>query len=120
NIQKLSQQLIYHHSRTAFKPLYLGVSAKIRQKPEQYRMLNVFGQPVRETVFTSAVKRTVSGVRNAFRQDICLYFSIRDSLFGNSKCSLEDFTVNSMHKYRPGSLSEKVNNGYIIHNALLV
>jgi len=48
------------------------------------------------------------------------FLQIRDSLFGNSKCSLEDFTVHSMHKYRPGSLSERVNNGYMIHNALLV
>jgi hypothetical protein len=39
-------------------------------------MLNVFGQPARETVFTSAVKRTVSGVRNGFRQDVSLSLAV--------------------------------------------
>jgi len=37
-------------------------------KPETYRMVNVFGQPARESEFLSAVKRIVSGVRNSFRQ----------------------------------------------------
>ena len=33
-------------------------------------MVNVFGQPARETAFLSAVKRIASGVRNSFRQDV--------------------------------------------------
>lgn len=97
-------------------------------------MVNVFGQPARESAFLSAVKRIVSGVRNSFWQDVCpssslqhlflylhVYLQIWDSILpGNSQSSLEAFTVNTMHKYWPASLSETINSGYLIHNALLV
>lgn len=50
-----------------------------------------------------------------------IWFQIRDSiLLGASQCSLESFTVNTMHKYQPASLSETINNGFLIHNAHLV
>ena len=67
NIRKLSQELVYQPSRTGFKQLHVDVEVshlssfkgwcwciwqlKIRHKPETYRMVNVFGQPARETAF---------------------------------------------------------------------
>ena len=84
-------------------------------------MVNVFGQPARESAFLSAVKRIVSGVCNSFWQDVCpssslqclfLYLhgclQIQDSILaGNSQSSLEAFTVNTMHKYRAALVNDR-------------
>lgn len=112
-VRKLAQELINSPTRTSFKRLSLDVEAKLRAKPETYRMGNVFKQPARETALLSLIKRTTSGVRNSFRQDI------RDSIMPGTACSLESFTLAILQKYRTASLSERISNGYLIYHALL-
>ena len=88
SIRRLCQELIYKHSRTAFKCLHSDVEVryfvnlihdlsdellpqrKMRAKPELHGMENIFGQLVREGKWTSEAKRIASNVRNTFRQEV--------------------------------------------------
>lgn len=45
---------------------------------------------------------------------------IRDSIIGDNKCSLAEFTFHTANKYRRGQFDENMSFGYTIHNVLLV
>ena len=95
---------------------------------------NVFGNPSRERVLASALKKVCSSVRNAFRQDVHLdlslpglrfklltiYIKIRDSIIGDHTISLAEFTFYTANKYRRGQFDEDMGVGITIHNVLLV
>jgi len=106
---------------------------KMRREPDSYRMGNIFGQPAQEKAFTATTRRIASNVRNAFRQEVrifgvplpspqCFYypFQLRDSVMGPTQTSLTIFTVQMAMKYRLGSVISQLDQGYKIHNALLV
>ncbi|KAJ3509455.1 hypothetical protein NLJ89_g5211 [Agrocybe chaxingu] len=114
NIRLVVKDLIYEPTRTSFKTLYIDVEAKIRRQPETYQMGNVFGHPAREVKFTAFVKRVASNIRNGFRLDI------KKAVLPGTKCmSLETFTLKMAIKYRMGSIADKLQQGYTIHNVLL-
>ena len=45
---------------------------------------------------------------------------IRDSIIGDNKCTLAEFTYRTANKYRRGQFDENMGLGYTIHNVLLV
>ena len=45
---------------------------------------------------------------------------IHDSIIGDNKCSLVEFTFHTANKYRRGQFDENMGFGYTIHNVLLV
>ena len=106
----------------------------MQSEPDCYRMSNIFGQPAREKAFTATARRTASNVRNAFRQEVrCFcahyrlhtqsytcHFQLRDSVIGPTQTLLTIFTVQMAMKYRLGSVISQMDQGYKIHNALLV
>ncbi|KAF9559657.1 hypothetical protein CPC08DRAFT_622312, partial [Agrocybe pediades] len=92
-VRRVAKEMIYKATRTSFKTLAADVSNTLRGNPELYRLTNVYGQPQRETLLTSVIKKQVSAVRNVFRSDI------RNSVIGKKACTLEEFTVTCSSKY---------------------
>ena len=49
-----------------------------------------------------------------------MLLQIRDSIIGDNKCSLAEFTFHTANEYRRGQFDENMGFGYTIHNVLLV
>ncbi|KAI0355310.1 hypothetical protein OH77DRAFT_1511597 [Trametes cingulata] len=110
NIRAITQDMIYQANRVTFKALADDVEKHLRGDQAMLRLTNIFGSPFREKILSTHLKRVASSVRNAFRQDI------RDSISGDKKCSLKDFTFQSAVKYKRGGPGDRLDVGYTIHN----
>ncbi|KIM81523.1 hypothetical protein PILCRDRAFT_495662 [Piloderma croceum F 1598] len=113
NIRKAANDMIYEHTRVNFVMMNVDLMRHIREHDVSMGLSNVVGNPARERVLASVLKKTCSSVRNAFRQDI------RDSIIGDNKCTLAEFTYRTADKYRRGQFDENMGLGYTIHNVLL-
>ncbi|KAH9945636.1 hypothetical protein B0H21DRAFT_693888, partial [Amylocystis lapponica] len=114
NIRGVAQDAIFQADRTAFIAMHWDVERMCREQQNDLKLTNIYGSPVREKVLMAFIKRTCSSVRNSFRQDI------RNSIVGETRCTLAEFSYESAVKYKRGGPGEKVEAGFTIHNALLV
>ncbi|KAF4584959.1 hypothetical protein EYR40_001785 [Pleurotus pulmonarius] len=113
NIRIVAQDLIYQPTCTAFKSLHIDVARQVQERKTEMKFTNIFGNPAREKVLHVKIKRICSSVRNAMRQDL------RDSIIGEKKCSLEDFTMATAPKYKRFGIGEAISKADMIHNVLL-
>ncbi|KAJ7633336.1 hypothetical protein DFH06DRAFT_910655, partial [Mycena polygramma] len=113
NIRAQAQDTIYEPTRTSFMMMHLDVLARLRDNKVATKLTGVFGNPSREKLLFSLVRRTCSSVRNSFRQDI------RNSICGNSPAPLATFTYVTAMKFKRGGPGPALDVGYTVHNALL-
>ena len=79
-------------------------------------MDNIFGQLARESKLTSEAKRIASKILS-FPNNVA---QIHDGIIGKKRCSVEQFTIDCCVRYRQGIKSGQFEQGYLVHNVLLV
>ena len=109
-----------------------SLQRKMHAKPELHGMENIFSQLVHEAKWTSKAKRIASNVWNAFRQEASQFIfnfisftllnitQIWDSIIGKKQCSAEQFMMDSCIRYQQGTKAGTFEQGYLIHNMILV
>ncbi|KAH9948702.1 hypothetical protein B0H21DRAFT_890351 [Amylocystis lapponica] len=113
NIRRMTQDAVYQADRTAFIAMHLDVERMCREHQTNLKLTNVYGNPAREKQLMALIKKTCSSVRNAFRQDI------RDSILGDNRRTLTEFSYDSALKYKRGGPGEQLDLGFVVHNAIL-
>ncbi|KAI0638453.1 hypothetical protein C8Q77DRAFT_1048576 [Trametes polyzona] len=114
NILAITQNTIYQPHQFKFKMLFVDVEEALEKQKDILRLTNIYGNPYREKQLNKLVRRVCSNVRNAFRADIC------DSIGGDKRTSLKNFSWTSAIKYKLGGPGDKLDVSYMAHNALLV
>ncbi|KAF8151690.1 hypothetical protein B0H34DRAFT_664710, partial [Crassisporium funariophilum] len=110
----VAQDIIYQGNHMSFTKMHIDMESTLNNEQIPLKLTNVFGRPLQERQLTSLTQKVASSVRNTFCQDLC------NSVLGPSTMSLADFTYQSACKYKHGGPGDKLDQLFIIHNALLV
>ncbi|KAI0631174.1 hypothetical protein C8Q77DRAFT_1159871 [Trametes polyzona] len=113
NILAITQNVVYQPHQLKFKLLFKDVEDALEKQKEILRLTNIYGNPYREKQLNKLVRRVCSNVRNSYRVDIC------ESIAGDKRVSLKDFSWTSAIKYKLGGPGDKLDVVYMAHNALL-
>ncbi|THH23057.1 hypothetical protein EUX98_g8121 [Antrodiella citrinella] len=113
NMRLIAQDIVYQHTRTAYKNMHIDAEKILRANAINYSFNNVFGKPAREQLLIKELKRVCSSVRNGFRLDLI------KGLFGKQAEALSNFTYSSAMKYKHGGNGESLDPKFMIHIALL-